>query len=187
MGQAANQTSESGNVSVPGITSKATTRKKRFGGSSLSTWLTMALLLIFAGIFFLYLLVPLAALLLHAPASEVWNQMQQPDVIAALKLSFVTTTIGTCLAIVFGLPAAIVLARTSFPGHRILDTLATIPTVLPPTVADLALLLTYGRMGLVGQYLNLFGFRIAFTTTAVVMAQIFVAAPFFVNPETFQA
>lgn len=63
MGQAANQTSESGNVSVPGITSKATTRKKRFGGSSLATWLTMALLLIFAGIFFLYLLVPLAALL----------------------------------------------------------------------------------------------------------------------------
>ena len=141
----------------------------------------MAILIILAGTFFLYLLVPLAALLFHAPPSQIWEQMQQPDVLEALKLSFETTAISTALAVVFGLPAAIILARTSFPGHRLLETLATIPTVLPPTVAGLALLLTYGRMGLIGQYLNVFGIRIAFTTTAVVMAQIFVAAPFFVN------
>ena len=57
------------------------------------------------------------------------------------------------LAVVFGLPAAIVLARGNFPGHRILETLATLPTVLPPTVAGLALLLAYGRTGLVGKHL----------------------------------
>jgi ABC-type sulfate transport system permease component len=131
MEQAANQASGSGNPFVPGVTSQAKARKKRFGGSSLTTWLTMAILVILAGTFFLYLLVPLAALLLHAPPSEIWDQMRQPDVLAALKLSLVTTTISTFLAVMFGFPAAIVLARTNFPGHRLLETLATIPTVLP--------------------------------------------------------
>jgi len=181
MEQAAHRASGNSNTLATGVTSQATARRKRFGGSSLTTWITMAILIILAGTFFLYLLVPLAALLFHAPPSQIWEQMQQPDVLEALKLSFVTTAISTALAVVFGLPAAIILARTSFPGHRLLETLATIPTVLPPTVAGLALLLTYGRMGLIGQYLNIFGIRIAFTTTAVVMAQIFVAAPFFVN------
>ena len=181
MGQAANQGSESGNPLAPGVTSLTKARKKRIGSASWTTWLTMAILVILAGTFFLYLFVPLAALLLHAPPSEIWNQMLQPDVLQALKLSLVTTTISTFLAVIFGFPAAIVLARTHFPGHRILETLATIPTVLPPTVAGLALLLAFGRSGLLGKYLYVLGIQIPFTTTAVVMAQIFVAAPFFVN------
>ena len=146
MEQAANQASGNSNVLATDVTSRAKARKKRFGGSSLTTWITMAVLVILAGAFFLYLLVPLAALLFHAPPSQIWEQMQQPDVLEALKLSFVTTAISTTLGVIFGLPAAIILARTSFPGHRLLETLATIPTVLPPTVAGLALLLTYGRM-----------------------------------------
>ena len=181
MEQAANRASGSGIALAPGIASQTKARKKRFGGSSLTTWITMAVLFILSGIFFLYLLVPLIALLFHAPPSEIWEQMKQPDVLEALKLSFVTTAISTTIGVIFGLPAAILLARTNFPGHRLLETLATIPTVLPPTVAGLALLLAYGRMGLVGKYLNIFGIQIAFTTTAVVMAQIFVATPFFVN------
>jgi len=181
MEQAANQVTGNSAILAPGGTSHATPRKKWSRGTSLATWITIAILMILAGAFFLYLLVPLAALLLHAPPSEIWHQMQQPDVIAALKLSLVTTTISTVLGVIFGLPAAILLARTSFPGHRFLEVLATIPTVLPPTVAGLALLLTYGRTGLVGKYLNILGIQIPFTTTAVVMAQIFVAAPFFVN------
>jgi hypothetical protein len=67
MEQAANEASGSSNVLVTGVTSQATARKKRFGGSSLTTWLTMAVLVILAGAFFLYLLVPLVALLFHAP------------------------------------------------------------------------------------------------------------------------
>ena len=181
MEQAAHRASGNSNTLATGVTSQDRARRKRFGGSSMTTWITMAILLILSGIFFLYLLLPLIALLFHAPPSEIWEQMKQPDVLEALKLSFVTTAISTTIGVIFGLPAAILLARTSFPGHRLLETLATIPTVLPPTVAGLALLLAYGRMGLVGKYLNIFGIQIAFTTTAVVMAQIFVATPFFVN------
>jgi molybdate transport system permease protein len=143
--------------------------------------LTIGLMALLSTVFFLYLLVPILALIFHSPPSTIWEQMQQPDVIEALKLSFFTTAISTVLAVIFGLPAAIVLAKGTFPGHRLLETLATLPTVLPPTVAGLALLLAYGRTGMVGQYLAPFGIRIPFTTTAVVMAQIFVAAPFFVN------
>ena len=119
MEQAANQASGNSNVLGTDVTSRATARKKRFGGSSLTTWITMAILIILAGTFFLYLLVPLAALLFHAPPSQIWEQMQQPDVLEALKLSFVTTAISTTIGVIFGLPAAIILARTSFPGHRI--------------------------------------------------------------------
>jgi len=136
---------------------------------------------IMAGVFFLYIAVPLAALLFHDSPAAIWEQMRQPDVLKALNLSLATTFVSTLITILFGLPTAIVLARASFPGRRFLDTLATIPTVLPPTVAGLALLLAYGRTGLIGKYLNTFGIRIPFTTVAVVMAQIFVASPFFVN------
>jgi molybdate transport system permease protein len=144
-------------------------------------WLAIAVLVVLASAFFLYILVPIVALLVHAPPSEIWDQMHQPDVLAALRLSLETTTVSTVLAVVFGLPAAIVLSRGNFFGHRFLETLATLPTVLPPTVAGLALLLAYGRSGMIGQHLSAFGITIPFTTTAVVMAQFFVAAPFFVN------
>ncbi len=179
--------SEASNPALPGPsggrtgTSRRQVRRRQKAGSTWKGWLTVGLMVLLSTVFFLYLLVPLLALIFHAPPSEIWAQMQQPDVIAALKLSFETTAISTVLAVIFGLPAAIVLAKGTFWGHRMLDTLATLPTVLPPTVAGLALLLAYGRSGMVGQYLAPFGIRIPFTTTAVVMAQVFVAAPFFVN------
>ena len=101
--------------------------------------------------------------------------------LAPLRLSLETTSISTVLAVVFGLPRCYrALSRQVF-GHRFLETVATLPTVLPPTVAGLALLLAYGRTGLIGKHLAPFGISIPFTTTAVVMAQFFVAAPFFVN------
>ena len=156
-------------------------RRKTSRGGRWKAGVTIGLMALLSTVFFLYLLVPILALIFHAPPSTIWEQMKQPDVIAALKLSFFTTAISTVLAVVFGLPAAIVLAKGTFPGHRLLETLATLPTVLPPTVAGLALLLAYGRTGMVGQYLEPYGIRIPFTTTAVVMAQLFVAAPFFVN------
>src|SRR5262245_28965368 len=161
--------------------SSALPAPKRASSSPWARRLTMAVLVVLSGAFFLYLLVPVIALLFHAPPNEIWAQMKEPDVLKAVQLSLVTTVIATVLAFVFGLPTAIVLARGNFFGSRILDVIATIPTVLPPTVAGLALLLTYGRMGLIGKHLTAFGISIPFTTTAVVMAQIFVAAPFFVN------
>src|SRR5262249_61941612 len=123
---------------------------KRASSSPWGRRLTMALLVVLSWAFFLYLLVPVIALLFHAPPNEIWAQMKEPDVLKAVQLSLVTTAIATAIAFVFGLPTAIVLARANFRGARILETIATIPTVLPPTVAGLALLLTYGRMGLIG-------------------------------------
>lgn len=144
-------------------------------------WPARILTGILAGSFFLYLGVPLASLLLHEPPTKLWASLQQPEVIQALQLSLVTTTISTILTMLFGLPVAYVLARMHFPGRKLLETLVTMPTVLPPVVAGVALLLTFGRMGLIGHYLNLLGITLPFTTVAVVMAQMFVASPFFVN------
>ena len=146
-----------------------------------SRWPARILVGVLAGSFFLFLGVPLASLLLHESPGALWASMQQPEVFLALELSLVTTCISTLLAVLFGLPVAYVLARMHFPGRKFLETLVTIPTVLPPVVAGVALLLTFGRVGLIGRYLDLFGITLPFTTAAVVMAQMFVSSPFFVN------
>lgn len=149
--------------------------------SVLARWPTRILVGVLTGCFFLFLAVPLASLLFHEPVSTLWDAIQQPDVFQALQLSLLTTTLSTFFSILLGLPVAYVLARLEFPGRKVLETLVTMPTVLPPVVAGVALLLTFGRVGLIGRYLNLIGISIPFTTVAVVMAQTFIAAPFFVN------
>jgi len=144
-------------------------------------WLARVLLGMLASLFFLFLGVPLVSLLLHASPGVVWSELLQPDVLQALQLSLLTTTLSLFITVIFGLPVAYILVRGRFPGRKLLETLVTLPTVLPPVVAGVALLLTFGRMGLLGYYLKLLGLTIPFTTAAVVMAQTFVAAPFFVN------
>ncbi|GAC1368495.1 MAG: ABC transporter permease [Ktedonobacteraceae bacterium] len=144
-------------------------------------WLTRIVCAVLVSLFLLFLGVPLLALLFREPPAAIWTQLQQPDILQALEISFITTTLCTILAIILGLPVSYVLARYRFPGHDLLETLVTLPTVLPPVVAGVALLLTFGRAGLLGRYLAFFGVSIPFTTVAVVMAQIFIAAPFFVN------
>ncbi|GCF06826.1 molybdate ABC transporter permease [Dictyobacter arantiisoli] len=141
-------------------------------------WLGVALL---ASFFFLFLGIPLVSLFFREQPSVIWNELLQPDIFQSLQLSVVTTTISTLLTILFGLPVAYLLVRTRFRGQAVLETLVTLPTVLPPVVAGVALLLSFGRMGLIGHYLDLVGITIPFTTVAVVMAQIFIAAPFFIN------
>ena len=146
-----------------------------------SRWPVRVLVGFLAASFFLFVAVPLASLLFHEHPDAVWNEILQPDIFQALQLSLVTTTLSALISVIFGLPVAYLLARTSFFGRQFLETLVTIPTVLPPVVAGVALLLTFGRAGLLGYYLNLLGVTIPFTTVAVVMAQTFVSAPFFVN------
>ncbi len=146
-----------------------------------SRWPARVLVGILAGSFFLFLGIPLAALLLREPPALLWDSIKQPEVLQALELSLVTTTASTLLAILFGLPVAYVLVRMHFPGRGLLETLVTMPIVLPPVVAGVALLITFGRFGLIGRYLSPLGITIPFTTVAVVMAQVFVSAPFFVN------
>ena len=146
-----------------------------------SRWPARLLVGILAGGFFLFLGVPLASLLVHEPPVLLWTAMQQPEVLQALQLSIFTTSASTFLTVLFGLPVAYVLARREFAGRKLLETLVTMPTVLPPVVAGVALLLTFGRFGLIGRYLAPLGITLPFTTVAVVMAQVFVSSPFFVN------
>ena len=146
-----------------------------------SRWSARILTAVLAGSFFLFLGIPLAALLIREPPALLWAALQQPGVFQALQLSLITTTASTALAIVFGLPVAYILVRSRFPGRRLLETLVTMPTVLPPVVAGVALLITFGRFGLLGRYLTPLGITLPFTTVAVIMAQVFVSSPFFVN------
>jgi molybdate transport system permease protein len=102
-------------------------------------------------------------------------------VLAALALSLVTTSISLLLTVALGLPLAVVLARRTFPGKWLVEAFVDLPIVLPPAVAGLALLLVLGRRGLLGTALDATGIDVAFTTVAVVLAQTFVSAPFFVR------
>jgi molybdate transport system permease protein len=150
-------------------------------GKRWSRWPARIVVGILAGSFLLFLGIPLAALLIREPPAVLWNLIKQPEVFQALQLSIITTFVSIFLTVIFGLPVAYVLVRTRIPGRRFLQTLVTMPTVLPPVVAGVALLITFGRFGLIGQYLTPLGISIPFTTVAVVMAQMFVSSPFFIN------
>jgi molybdate transport system permease protein len=102
-------------------------------------------------------------------------------VLDALRLSLVTTAVSLVITVAIGLPLAFVFARHRFPGVAILEVAASLPIVLPPSVAGLALLLVFGRRGLLGAPLDVFGISIPFTTLAVIIAQVFVSAPFFIR------
>ena len=104
-----------------------------------------------------------------------------PTVVDALVLSLATTAVSLVLTVLVGLPLAIVLARRSFRGSTLVETAIDLPIVLPPSVAGLSLLLLLGRRGLLGEPLALFGIEIPFTTLAVIVAQTFVSAPFFIR------
>lgn len=128
-----------------------------------------------------FLTLPLLALFLRTPPARLSANLRDPAVHQAIGLSLVTTLATTALAIAVGTPVAYLLARRRVRYRRALDTLIDLPTVLPPSVAGVALLIAFGRRGLVGQYLDDVGIEIAFTRAAVVLAQLFVAAPFYVK------
>jgi len=129
----------------------------------------------------LFLALPLIALLVRAPWDRLWSVLTSPTSLDALRLSLVTATSATALAFVVGVPLAWVLARASFPGRRLARALVTVPLVLPPVVGGIALLLAFGRRGIVGQYLDsCCGISLPFTTPGVVVAEAFVAMPFLV-------
>lgn len=129
----------------------------------------------------LFLVVPVIALLLRVVPADLLAHLIQREVAQAIALSMVTTTISLMVTLLLGTPFAYLLARRQFRGRHFLETLIDLPMVLPPSVAGIALLLALGRRGLIGQYLSQWGIEIAFTQIAVIMAQIFVAAPFYVK------
>jgi molybdate transport system permease protein len=136
---------------------------------------------ILVGLAALFIGIPLSALLLRVPPDILLASLRDPVVLDALSLSLVTAGISTLIVILFGTPVAYISARYQYPGKKVIETITDIPVVLPPAVAGLALLMAFGRRGLVGQYLDLLGIEIAFTTIAVIMAQVFVASPFYIR------
>lgn len=130
----------------------------------------------------LFLVLPLAGLFGRVVSTGGFlDALRRPIAAEALRLSLVTTAVVLALAVVFGSPLAIRLARKRFRGAMAIDTLVDLPMVLPPAVAGIALLLTFGRRGLFGSYLSAIGVELPFTSAAVVMASLFVAAPFFIR------
>jgi len=129
----------------------------------------------------LFLLLPLAGLLIRAPWGRLGAALSGSDATQALTLSLWTATVSTAISMMIGVPLAWVLARSSFPGQRLLRALVTLPLVLPPVVGGVALLLAFSRTGVVGRYLDSwFGLTIPFSPLAVVMAETFVAMPFLI-------
>ncbi len=130
----------------------------------------------------LFLGLPIAALLLRAATvGRLDDAATGRVVLDALVLSLVTTAVSLALAVLFGLPVAWLLARRPPRGSLLLEILIDLPLVLPPSVAGLALLLVFGRQGTLGGPLAAVGLNIPFSTIAVIIAQTFVAAPFFIR------
>ena len=141
---------------------------------------------VITGVYLLFVSLPLIAMVGRGVGEDgFWPSLSDGFVLDALRLSLATSAISVAIIALLGTPAAFFLARSRFPGHRIVDALLELPIVLPPAVAGLAMLMAYGRTGPLGDL----GASLAFTTTAVVMAQIFVAAPFFIRSarEGFEA
>jgi len=161
-------------VSPPVTTRARRVARTRRGGAPLA-------LLVPGLIGLAFLVLPLLGLLIRAPWSDLGNQLGSTAVREALRLSLVTATIATGVALVLGVPLAWLLARTEFPGRRVVRAIVTLPLVLPPVVGGVALLLVLGRNGIVGRWLDeTFGYTLPFTTAGVVVAEAFVAMPFLV-------
>lgn len=129
-----------------------------------------------------FVAVPLVALLVQATPSELIAGLQAEAVREAIWMTAFTTPISTALCVLIGTPVALMLSRKQHAGYYVADTIVDLPTILPPSVAGLALLLAFGRHGLVGSPLfTLFGIRIAFTPVAVILAQTFVSVPFYIK------
>ena len=128
----------------------------------------------------LFVVVPLIAVAAKVDWPHFWSLITSESSTTALMLSLETAAASTTLCVLVGVPMALVLARSKARAVRLARPLILLPLVLPPVVGGIALLYAFGRLGLIGEYLNAAGIQIAFTTTAVVLAQTFVSLPFLV-------
>ena len=129
----------------------------------------------------MFLTLPLLALIWRTELTDISTHLAQPVARRAIILSLWTSATATLLTIVLGTPLALLMTRRHFRGRRVVDTLIDLPTVLPPAVAGLALLMAFGRRGMLGQGLSVAGIEIAFTSLAVIFAQLFVASPYYIR------
>jgi molybdate transport system permease protein len=155
-------------------------RRRLLGSGYLSGGLAVGALSLLAG----FIALPILSLVIWTVSNSAWQEMTSPAAVDALLLSARTTAISMAIILLVGTPAAYVLARYDFPGKRAVNTLIDLPAVLPPSAAGIALLLAFGRVGLIGEQLTAFGITISFTTAAVVLAELFVATHFYVRQAT---
>ncbi|MEE6281448.1 ABC transporter permease [Georgenia sp. MJ170] len=158
---------------------QARVRRLPAGGEDLTGGLPRGLLLP-AAVGVLLIGLPVLGMALRVPWARLPELLTSEASLAALGLSLRTSLAATLLVVVLGVPLALLLAWTRFPGARVVRTIVLLPLVLPPVVSGLALLTTFGRRGLLGERLEVLGVDIAFSTTAVILAQAFVAMPFLI-------
>ncbi len=163
------------------MSTSVTTSRETRGLPALAAPFAMPALL-----FVVFVVLPLLALIVRAVQDgDFLTRLTSPFVLHALRLSLLTSTITLVLALLLGVPVAYLLARTHFRGHRFVTVLVELPMVLPPTVAGVGLLVAFGRRGMLGEWLAGVEIEVPFTTLAVILAQLFVSAPFLVR--TLQA
>jgi molybdate transport system permease protein len=167
-------------LAVPKVTPRRAAGANAGGGTQAQDVGVPRWLLVVAAVGGLFVVVPLVAMIARVNGAEFIPLITSESSLQALGLSLRTSLTATLLCLIFGVPLAVVLARTRFPGQRVVRALVLLPLVLPPVVAGIALLYTFGRRGPIGQLLSSWGIDIAFSTTAVVLSQTFVALPFLV-------
>jgi molybdate transport system permease protein len=150
-------------------------REGRPGFGTIPRWVVAV-----AAVGALFVLLPLVAMATRVDWGGFVALVTSESSVAALLLSLRTSIVATALCVLLGVPMALLLARTTFRGQRLLRTLVLLPLVLPPVIGGIALLAAFGRQGLLGHTFAVLGIQIAFSTTAVVLAQTFVALPFLV-------
>lgn len=128
-----------------------------------------------------FLTVPVAAVLVSAPPGELIAALGEPEALDALLLSLTCSLVALAVILAVGTPAAWVLATREFPGKSLVTTLVELPLVLPPAVAGIGLLLAFGPLGLLGGALDSVGARLVLETSGVIVALVFVAAPFHIR------
>jgi molybdate transport system permease protein len=141
----------------------------------------VAAYLLAAAVAFAFLLLPIAAIFAHTSPAKLAAQLSNPVVVDALKVTLKTSLVAQLLIVVFGTPAAHLLATRRFPGRPLAITLVELPLVLPPAVAGIALLAAFGRLGLLGSSLDALGISLPFTQSAVTVAVAYVASPLYVR------
>ncbi len=148
---------------------------RRGSGWTRDAWQLLALPML------LFIAIPILSVFLRLTPADFWDGLRQEDTLKAVQLSLQTSLASVGLTLLFGTPVAYLLYRPRSAFSRLLDTLIDLPTVLPPAVAGVALLMAFGRGGLLGGAFNWLGIHIPFTSAAVVLAQTFIASPLYIK------
>lgn len=152
----------------------------RPGASAVSVLARLVLALVIA-VMLAFLLLPLLSVFVSKSPVQIISDLNTGVAYRALVLSLQTTLVSVAITVAFGTPLAFWVAKSSFRGKRFLEVALQMPIVSPPAVAGVGLLLVFGSAGLLGETLSVFGVSVAFTAVAVVMAQVFISAPFYIT------